>query len=304
MKHALLVAGAVALAAAGAVQPAAGQELPRELSGTLRKIKDSGSITIGHREASIPFSYYDDAQKPVGYSVDLCLAVVDRIKRDLALPDLAVRFQPVNASNRLPLVKNGSVDLECGSTANNSKRQEEVAFSVTTFVVSLKFITRTDSGIAGIADLKGRPVAVTQGTNTAAFIRKLNEDRQLGMTILSGKDHAESLLLVETGRAAAFMEDDVLLAGLRANARNPAGLRLLGETFGNDPYALMLRKDDPAFKTLVDSELTRLMTGGAADRIYAKWFLGPIPPNGITIGFAMPDGLKALFGTPSDKATN
>ena len=300
MKSRLLTAVAVSLATACFASSAPAQEL----TGTLKKIRDTGSITLGHREASIPFSYYDASEKPVGYSIDLCLAVVDRVKRELKLPDLVVKYQPVNASNRLPLVKNGTVDLECGSTANNTKRQEEVAFSVTTFVVSLKFITRTGSGITSISDLKNKPVAVTQGTNTASFIRKLNEDRQLGMTILSGKDHAESLLLVETGRAAAFMEDDVLLAGLRANSKNPAGLTLLSEEFSNDPYALMMRKDDPAFKALVDSELTALMTGGTAERIYAKWFLTPIPPNGIDINFPMPEGLKALFKTPSDKATN
>jgi glutamate/aspartate transport system substrate-binding protein len=215
-----------------------------------------------------------------------------------------VKLQPVNSSNRIPLVKNGTVDLECGSTANYVQRQEEVAFSVSTFWVSKKLIAKASSNLKTIDDLKGKPVVVTQGTDTAALIRKINDERQLHLNIISAKDHAESLLTVESGRALAFMEDDVLLAGLRANSRDPKSLVILQDSFGGDPYALMLRKDDPAFKKLVDATLTRLMTSGEINKIYAKWFEGPIPPNGVTIGFPPPDKLLALFKAPSDKAAH
>ncbi|MGH8788484.1 MAG: transporter substrate-binding domain-containing protein [Cupriavidus necator] len=276
----------------------------QDLAGTLKKIKETGAITIGHRETSVPFSYYDDKQQPVGYSMDLCGKVVEAVKMELKLPSLQVKLQPVNSSNRIPLVKNGTVDLECGSTANYVKRQEEVGFSVSTFWVAKRFIAKTDSKLKTIDDLKGKPVVVTQGTDTAGLIRTINDERKLGMVIISGKDHAESLLTVESGRALAFMEDDVLVAGLRANARDPKSLVLLQDSFGGDPYALMMRKDDPQFKRLVDASLTRLMASGEADKIYAKWFQSPIPPNGVNIGYTMPEGLKALYKNPSDKAAH
>lgn len=276
----------------------------QELSGTVRKIKETGAITLGYRESSVPFAYYDDKQQPVGYSMDLCHKVVDAVKTELKLPNLQVKLQPVNSSNRIPLVKNGTVDLECGSTANYVKRQEEVGFSVSTFWVAKKFIAKTSSGLKTINDLKGKPVVVTQGTDTATLIRTINDEHKLGLVLMSGKDHAESLLTVESGRALAFMEDDVLVAGLRANARDPQALVLLQDSFGGDPYALMMRKDDPQFKKIVDTTLTKLMANGDLDKIYARWFQGPIPPNGVNIGYAMPEGLKALIKAPSDKAAH
>ncbi|MGH8863512.1 MAG: transporter substrate-binding domain-containing protein, partial [Burkholderiales bacterium] len=248
--------------------------------------------------------YYDDKQQPIGYSLDMCNKVVDAVKAELKLPGLQVKLQPVNSSNRIPLVKNGTVDLECGSTANYVNRQEEVGFSVSTFWVAKKFIAKTSSNLKTIDDLKGKPVVVTQGTDTAGLIRAINDERKLGLAILSGKDHAESLLTVESGRALAFMEDDVLVAGLRANARDPKALVLLQDSFGGDPYALMMRKDDPQFKKVVDTTLTKLMASGEIEKIYTKWFQSPIPPAGVNIGYAMPEGLKTLFKTPSDKAAH
>ncbi|WP_114972093.1 transporter substrate-binding domain-containing protein [Rhodoferax ferrireducens] len=280
------------------------QASAQELTGTMKKIKETGTITLGHRESSVPFAYYDDKQQPVGYSMDLCNKVVDAVKAELKIPNLQVKLQPVNSSNRIPLVKNGAVDLECGSTANYIKRQEEVGFSVSTFWVAKKFIAKTGSGLKTIDDLKGKAVVVTQGTDTATLIRTINDERKLGLVLMSGKDHAESLLTVESGRAMAFMEDDVLVAGLRANARDPLALVLLQDSFGGDPYALMMRKDDPQFKKIIDSTLTKLMASGEIKNIYAKWFQGPIAPNGVNIGYPMPEGLKTLIKTPSDHAAH
>lgn len=274
------------------------------LTGTLQKIQQSGVITVGHRESSMPFSYYDDQQKPVGYSMDLCAQVVEKIKTAVGKTDLKVQYQPVNSSNRIALVKNGTVDLECGSTANYLERHKEVAFSYSTFWVSKRLISKSGSPYNTINDLAGQSVVVTQGTDTALLIRKVNDERKLGLRIQSGKDHAESLLMVQTGRAAAFMEDDILVSSLRAKERDPSQLKLLDDTFGGDPYALMFRKDDPQFKQLVDATLAELMSSGKASELYTKWFLGPIPPQDITINFVMPAKLKELFEQPSDQASS
>jgi glutamate/aspartate transport system substrate-binding protein len=267
----------------------------------LQKIKDSGTFTIGFRESSLPLSYLDDSQQPVGFSIELCRHVVDAVKSRLGLPDLKVQYNPVTSATRIPLVANGTVDIECGSTANMLARQKQVGFSFTFFVPQFKWIARTDTGINGAADLKGKAVAVTAGTNTAQFVAKLNNEQNLGLRIMSGKDHAESFLLVETGRAGAWMEDDILIAGFRANARKPADFKLLEQAYPSDPYALMLRKDDPQFKALVDATLSGLMQSGEFDKLYAKWFENPIPPRGINIQLPMSDKLKALVKEPNDK---
>jgi glutamate/aspartate transport system substrate-binding protein len=201
------------------------------LEGTLQKIKDTGTFTIGFRESSLPLSYLDDKQQPVGFSIELCRHVVDAVKSRLGLPDLKIQYNPVTSATRIPLVANGTVDIECGSTANMLARQKQVAFSVTFFAPQFKWIARTDTGINGAADLKGKAVAVTAGTNTAQFVAKLNNEENLGLRIMSGKDHAESFLLVETGRASAWMEDDILIAGFRANARKPADFKLLEQAY-------------------------------------------------------------------------
>lgn len=275
-----------------------------QLTGTLQKIQQSGVITVGHRESSMPFSYYDDQQKPIGYSMDLCAQVVEQVKTAVGHPDLKVQYQPVNSSNRIALVKNGTVDIECGSTANYLERQKEVAFSYSTFWVSKRLISKSSTPYKTIDDLAGKPVVVTQGTDTALLIRKINEERKLNLRIQSGKDHAESLLMVQTGRAAAFMEDDILVSSLRAKERDPSQLKLLDDSFGGDPYALMFRKDDPQFQKLVDDTLAELMNSGKASELYTKWFQSPIPPQNITISFQMPARLKELFAQPSDKASS
>jgi len=283
---------AFALSAASAQSP----------SPTLQKIKEAGTITIGHRDSSVPFSYLDDSQKPIGFSLELCGLVVAKIKAKLGLADLKVAYQAVNSSNRIPLVKNGTVDIECGSTANTIARQQEVAYSVIFYAPQFKWISLKSSGLKTTDDLKGKTVVVTQGTNTAQFVAKLNTEKNLGMKILQGKDHAESFLLVDTGRATAFMEDDILLAGLKANAASPDNFVFLSDAFPSDPYGVMMSKGDPEFKRLVDDALTEAMKSGLYDRFYTKWFESPIPPKNINLNFPQSDKLKELIKTPSDKA--
>jgi glutamate/aspartate transport system substrate-binding protein len=274
----------------------------QSLGPTTQKIKDTGTITIGNRDSSVPFSYLDDNQKPIGFSLALCDLVAARLKSKLGLPDLKIVYQAVNSSNRIPLVKNGTVDIECGSTANTIPRQQEVAYSVIFYAPQFKWIALKSSDLKTTDDLKGKTVAVTQGTNTAQFVAKLNADKGLEMKILQGKDHAESFLLVDTGRASAFMEDDILLAGLKANAASPDKFAFLSDAFPSDPYGVMMSKGDPEFKQLVDGALTEAMKSGEYDKLYTKWFESPIPPKNINLNFPQSDKLKALIKTPSDKA--
>ena len=273
----------------------------QDLGGTLKKARETGVITIGHRDSSIPLSYLDDKLQPVGFSIELCKHVVEAVKAKLALPNLTVKYNPVTSATRLPLVANGTVDIECGSTANMTSRQTQVGFSYTFFVPQFKWITRTNNDVKSADDLRGKTVAVTAGTNTALFVNKLNNEGKLGMTIMQGKDHAESFLLVETGRAGAWMEDDILIAGFRANAKNPADFKLLDNSYPSDPYALMIRKDDQQFKILVDETLAGLMHSGEFEKLYTQWFERPIPPRAINIQLPMSDALKRAIAEPNDK---
>ena len=226
---------------------------------------------------------------------------MDAVKVKLGMPDLTVKYNPVTSATRIPLVANGTVDIECGSTANMTIRQQQVGFSYTFFVPQFKWIARTDSNIKSGDDLRGKTVAVTAGTNTAVFVNKMNNEENLGMTIMQGKDHAESFLLVDTGRASAWMEDDVLLAGFRANAKSPADFKLLDKSYPSDPYALMIRKDDAQFKALVDEALAQLMRAGEFEKLYIQWFERPIPPKGVNMDLPMSDALKHDIKEPNDK---
>ena len=276
--------------------PAGAQE-----TGTLKKIRENGEIVLGVRDASIPFSYADDSGQSVGYSVDLCMRVVDHLRQTLKMPGIKARQQLVTSANRVPLVTNGTVDLECGSTVNNLERQKTVAFSLTTFIVNTKFITKNASGVQKLADLKGKTVAVTGGTNTMQKITALNKEMNLDLSIITGKDHAESFLLLTSDRVAAFSEDDILLAGLAATSQTPNGFRLISiEGMLADPYALMMRRDDPQFKAAVDAALRDTFTSGEIQRIYDKWFLGPIPPRGVVLNFSMGEQLKRAIARPTD----
>jgi glutamate/aspartate transport system substrate-binding protein len=269
---------------------------------TLKKIKDTGSITLGHRESSIPFSYYDDKQQVIGYSQELMLKVVDAIKADTKRADLKVNLMPVTSANRISLIQNGTVDLECGSTSNTLERQKQVSFSNSIFVIGTRLLTKKDSGVKDFADLKGKNVVVTAGTTSERLLMKMNAEKSLGMNVISAKDHGESFLTLETGRAVAFMMDDALLYGEMAKAKRPGDWAVVGTPQSFEAYGCMMRKDDPAFKKVVDGALAKVMKSGEADKIYAKWFMSPIPPKGLNLNFPMSDAVKAAFKAPSDKA--
>ena len=270
------------------------------LSGALKKIHDAGEINLGYRESSLPFSYLDDQQQPIGYSMDLCKGIVETVKADLGLPDLKVKLTPVTSATRIPLIANGTIDMECGSTVNNLERQKQVNFSVTTFIVGTKFIAKKAAKLSTLDDLRGKTVVCTAGTNTMARVHDLNQQHKLGMTVIAGKDHAESMLLVETGRAAAFFEDDILLAGLTANARTPGDYALGTESYSVDPYAIMIRRSDPDFKRVVDKSITDMFGSGKVEALYKKWFESPIPPKNISMNFSKSLAFKKLVANPTD----
>jgi len=276
--------------------------LAQDLTGTLKKIKDTNTISLGHRESSIPFSYYNDQQQVIGYSQDLMMKVVAAVKKDLNLPKLQVTMTPVTSQNRISLVQNGTVDIACGSATNNLERQKQVAFSDTIFVIGTRLLTRKDSGIKDFADLAGKNVVTTAGTTSERLLRKLNEDKKMGMNIISAKDHGEAFLTLETGRAVAFMMDDALLAGQRANAKHPKDWIIVGKPMSNEAYGCMMRKDDPQFKALVDKTFASVMKSGEAAKIYKKWFMSPVPPKGMNLDFPMSDDMKAAFEHPNDQA--
>ncbi|HEX5806763.1 MAG TPA: glutamate/aspartate ABC transporter substrate-binding protein [Macromonas sp.] len=293
MKRITLIAPLLATLAFGAQA----QESP-----TLKKIKDSASITLGHRESSIPFSYYDDKQQVIGYSHELMLKVVDSVKAELKLPKLDIRLMPVTSANRITLVQNGTVDIECGSTTNNKERQKQVAFSNSIFVVGTRLLVKQSSGLKDFPDLAGKNVVTTAGTTSERLIRKMNEEKKLGMNVISAKDHGESFLTLESGRAVAFMMDDALLYGEMAKARKPADWIVTGTAQSKEAYGCMLRKDDPGFKKVVDAALAKAMTSGEAAKIHAKWFMNPIPPKGLNLNMPLSDDMKALLKAPNDQA--
>ena len=271
-------------------------------SATLKKVKDTGSITLGHRESSIPFSYYDDKQQVIGYSQELMLKAVEGIKDNLKLGKLDVKLMPVTSANRITLVQNGTIDIECGSTTNNLERQKQVGFSTTIFIIGTRLMTKKDSGIKDFPDLAGKNVVTTAGTTSERLLRKMNEEKKMGMNIISAKDHGEAFLTLETGRAVAFMMDDALLYGEMAKAKRPGDWVVVGTPQSKEAYGCMLRKDDPEFKKVVDAALTKAMTSGDAEKIYNKWFMAPIPPKGLNLNMPMSDDLKALYKAPNDKA--
>lgn len=276
---------------------------PQVGEGTLDKIKKSGEIVLAHRDSSIPFSYIADTpNQPVGYAHDLQLKVVEAVKQQLNMPELKVRYNLVTSQTRIPLVQNGTVDLECGSTTNNTERQQQVDFSVGFFEIGTRLLVAKDSGIKDLADLKGKTLVTTAGTTSERFIKQENEAKQLGINIISAKDHGESFLMLENGRAAAFMMDDVLLAGEKAKAKDPAKWEIVGTPQSFEIYGCMVRKGDTAFKTLVDDTLKGVYASGEINSIYNKWFTSPIPPKNVNMDFAMSDNLKALLANPHDQA--
>jgi len=268
--------------------------------GTLKKIKDSGTITIGHRDASLPFSYYDDKQQPIGYAMDLCLKIVDAVKANLKMPALKVNYQLVTSANRIPLMANGTIDLECGSTTNNLSRQKEVSFTITHFVTANRWAYKKSSHVDKLADLKGKTIVSTAGTTNIKGMTEINAAKNLNMNIISANGHSESFQMVETGRAVAFAMDDILLAGLVAQARSPADYAISSEATSVEPYGIMLRKDDPAFKKVVDAAMVQIYKSGAINAIYSKWFQKPVPPKGVNLNLPMSAALKKVVAHPTD----
>jgi len=272
----------------------------QELTGTLKKIKEGGSITLGHRDSSIPFSYYDDKQQVIGYAMDICYKVVDAIKAELKMPKIDIKLNPVTSATRIPLMANGTIDLECGSTTNNIERQKQVAFAITHFVTANRFVSKKASNLKTVNDLKGKTVVSTSGTTNIKQANEINVEKKLGMNIIAAKDHAESFLTVETGRAVAFFMDDILLYSLVANSKNPSDWVISADALSVEPYGIMMRKDDAAFKTVVNGAINTLYKSGEINKIYAKWFLRPVPPKGINLNVQMTDVFKKVVAKPTD----
>ncbi|BCU64033.1 hypothetical protein F941_02371 [Acinetobacter bouvetii DSM 14964 = CIP 107468] len=279
----------------------AGGEATASDSGTLDKIKKSGTIVLGYRDSSIPFSYIaDNPNQPVGYAHDLQLKVVEAVKKKLNMPDLKVRYNLVTSQNRIPLVSNGTVDLECGSTTNNKERQQQVAFSTGFFEVGSRLLTAKDSGVKDFADLKGKKLVTTAGTTSERYIRQHEKELGIG-EVISAKDHAESFLMLQNGRAAAFMMDDILLAGEKSKAQDPNKWEIVGTAPIHEIYGCMMRKGDTGFKQVVDDAIKATYSSGEINEMYKKWFQMPIPPKNINLNFPMSDQLKALISNPHDR---
>jgi len=268
---------------------------------TLEKIKASGTMTIGYREASIPFSYLGSDAQPTGFGWEICGKVFEKVKKVLGRGDLKMATQAVTPQNRIPLIQNGTVDIECGSTTNNSERGKQVAFAINYFYTGTRLLVKTGSGINSITDLKGKKVVSPTGTTNFQVLRKLDADRNLGFDLLGAKDNAEAELLVESGRADAFGTDDILLYGVRAASRVPTQFAVVGDAIQVEPYAIELRKDDPAFKKLVDDTLVDMIKSGEFEKLYKKWFQSPIPPKGINLEAPMSADLRANLKALSDK---
>lgn len=267
---------------------------------TLAKVRDSGRITLAYRESSVPFSYLENG-KPIGMTVEISQAVAEAVKKALNKPDLKVMWQAVTSQNRIPLLANGTIDLECGSTTNNTVRAKEVGFAINHFYTGTRLLVKKSSGIRDYADLKGKTVAITTGTTNLQVLRKANAEQNWGLNIVMAKDHVDGFLLVENDRAAAFGMDDILLYGLIANAKNPQDFQVVAQPLQVEPYACMLRKDDPQFKQLVDGVIGDMMKSGAFARLYDRWFMQPIPPKGAALGLAMSEQLQRNLQELSDK---
>ena len=288
-----LFAVAVALAAVGSAHAQA--------NDTLAKSKAAGKVVIGTRDSSAPLAYTTGDGKYTGYHVEICNRIVDAVKADLKLPNLATEYTLVTSQNRIPLVVNGTVDLECGSTTNNKTRQQQVAFAPTTYVTNVRIAVKASSGITSIAQLNGKKVATTTGTTSVQLLRKHERANGVNFEEVFGKDHADSFLLLDTGRADAFVMDDNILAGNIVNAKNPAEFKIVGETLSEEPIAIMYRKDDPHFKKVVDDAVKAMMKSGEIDKIYNKWFMSPIPPRNVSVNMPMTDSLKNAIANPNDK---
>src|SRR6195952_2605896 len=291
--------GIVALALAAAF--CAGPANAEELTGTLKKVKETGAQPVGYPDSSIPFSYLDDNQKPIGFAIDICSKIVDAVKKELKLDKLAVEFNPVTSSTRIPLLANGTIDLECGSTTNNADRLKQVAFTNTHFLTATRFVSKKSSNLHSIDDLKGKSVASTSGTTNIRQLTEANAARSLGINIIPAKEHAESFLMVEIDRAVAAVLDDILLASFVAGSKDPDAYVISGDAFSKpEPYGIMLRREDPAFKKVVDAATATLFQSPDGLKLYDKWFMQKIPPKGLNLNAPIGAELKNQFAKPSD----
>ncbi len=295
MKPRNLVAAAVVAASVTAL-PALAQD-----AGTLKKIKESGSVTMGVRESSGGLSFTLGDGKFAGFHVELCQRVLADIQKQLGMAKLDIKYQPVTSQNRIPLMQNGTIDIECGSTTNNATRQKDVAFAVTTFVEEVRIAVKANSGITSIGQLNGRNVATTTGTTSVQLLRKHERATGVDFKEFFGKDHADSFLLLESGRADAFVMDSQILAGLIAKSKTPGDYKIVGEILNVEPINIMMRRDDPTFKKAVDDGLIKLMKSGEIAKIYDKWFMQPIPPANVRIGLPASDATKAAWASPNDR---
>lgn len=268
--------------------------------GTLAKIAELGEISVGHRDGAVPFSYYDDQQRPVGYAMDLCAKVVEAIKLKLDEPDLKVSYLPVTGATRMPLLANGTIDMECGTTTNNAERQRQVSFSNTYFVAGVRILSKKNAPVETMADAKGKTVVTLAGTTSVKVISEINTAQNLGLNVLSVKDLAEGMLTLQTERAVALIFDDVSIAGAAATSKNPDDFIMSAEPLSVEPYGIMLRRGDDAFKELVNATLDELYATGEINAIYDKWFVQPIPPRGINMNFPMSSQLKKVIAQPTD----
>src|ERR1700716_573826 len=278
----------------------AGPASAQDLTGTLKKIKETGAITLGQRESSVPFSYYDDKQQVVGYAMDLCARIVDGVKDNLKLAKLDAKLNPVTSATRIPLMANGTIDLECGSTTNNLDRQKQVAFTITHFVTANRFVSKKSAALKTVDDLKGKTVVSTSGTTNIKQITEIGAQKGLNLNILAAKDHAEAFLMVETGRAAAFVMDDILLYSLVAASKSPKDYTISTDALSVEPYGIMLRREDPSFKKVVDEAMIGIYKSGEINAIYDKWFLKPIPPKGINLNVSISAAFKKVIASPTD----
>lgn len=270
-------------------------------AGTLENIRASQEIVLAHRDASVPFSYLDADKKPIGYAMDICLKLADAVRRELALPNLPVRYLQVTSANRIAMIAGGKAALECGSTTNNAERRKSVSFTIPHFISAVRLLVRSNSGFKTIDDMPGRTVTVTTGTTSVPTLRRLNAEHDLKLDIIESPDHSQAFASLEAGKVDAFALDDVLLYGLRANSAKPQSYEVVGKAMSIEPYAIMLPPNDPAFKKVIDTEMRRLISSGEIFGLYRKWFQQAIPPKGINLELPMPAMLRDSFRFPSDK---
>ena len=273
----------------------------QSLSGTLAKIKETGEIRLGHRDVSVPFSYLDDQQKPVGFAMDLCGTVVEAVKAELKMTTINVKLQPIQLSNQIPLIQNGTIDIVCGPTTNTLERQKVVTFSNTIFVSSIRAVVRKDSTIKTFEDMAGKPVSLTAASTSIGLLTTREQDKGFQTRKALNSDDATSFLALTTGRAEAFVMDDILLAGLVANSSNPSNWRIIDDALRVEPYGLVIRKDDPSFKALVDKTMGTIIKSGDFQKLYNKWFMSPIPPKNVNLNFPMTAPLKDALANPNDR---